>query len=68
MDGNYRTFKLFDLQGSFLGKADSDDLLGTDYPWLTSIVPYEGGAIVAASQSRADGSGDELLLFSIKGF
>ena len=68
MDGNYRAFKLFDLQGSFLGKADSDDLLGTDYPWLTSIVPYEGGAIVAASQSRADGSGDELLLFSIKGF
>ena len=68
MDGNYRTFKLFDLQGSFLGKADSDDLLGTDYPWLTSIVPYEGGAIVAASQSRADGSGDELLLFSIQGF
>lgn len=68
MDGNYRTFKLFDLQGSFLGKADSDDLLGTDYPWLTSIVPYEGGAIVAASQSRADESGDELLLFSIQGF
>ena len=68
MDGNYRAFKLFDLQGSFLGKADSDDLLGTDYPWLTSIVPYEGGAVVAASQSRADGSGDELLLFSIQGF
>jgi len=68
MDGNYRAFKLFDLQGSFLGKADSDDLLGTDYPWLTSIVPYEGGAIVAASQSRADESGDELLLFSIQGF
>lgn len=68
MDGNYRAFKLFDLQGSFLGMADCDDLLGTDYPWLTSIVPYDGGAIVAASQSRADESGDELLLFSIKGF
>lgn len=68
MDGNYRAFKLFDLQGNFLGMADCDNLLGTDYPWLTSIVPYEGGAIVAASQSRADGSGDELLLFNIKGF
>lgn len=68
MDGNYRAFKLFDLQGNFLGMADCDKLLGTDYPWLTSIVPYEGGAVVAASQSRADGSGDELLLFSIKGF
>ena len=68
MDGNYRAFKLFDLQGNFLGMADCDKLLGTDYPWLTSIVPYEGGAIVAASQSRADESGDELLLFSIQGF
>lgn len=68
MDGNYRAFKLFDLQGNFLGMADCDDLLGTDYPWLTSIIPYDGGAIVAASQSRADESGDELLLFSIQGF
>ena len=68
MDGNYRAFKLFDLQGSFLGMANSDDTLGTDYPWLSSIVPYEGGAVVAASQSRADGSGDELLLFTLHGF
>ena len=68
LDGNYRAFKLFSREGEFIGEADSDKLLGTDYPWLSSMVSYEDGALVAAAQSREDGSADELLIFLVKGF
>ncbi len=67
-DGNYRVFKLFSRQGEFVGAAECDPLLGTDYPWLSSMIPYEGGALVAASQSREDESADELLIFVLSGF
>jgi hypothetical protein len=32
------------------------------------MVTTDGGVLVAASQSRQDESGDELLIFKIKGF
>lgn len=66
-DGNYRAFKLFSQQGEFLGSVDSDKLLGTDYPWLSSMIPIDGGVLVAAAQSREDESGDELLIFKLSG-
>lgn len=66
-DGNYRAYKLFSHQGEFLGMAESDKLLGTDYPWLSSMIPYDGGVLTAAAQSRQDESGDELLIFAVSG-
>lgn len=67
-DGNYHAYKLFTKDGDFIGKVDCDELLGTSYPWLSSMVPADGGVYVAASQRRADESCDELLLFKISGF
>ena len=66
-DGNYRAFKMFSQQGEFLGVVEGDELLGTDYPWLSSMIPTDGGALVAAAQSREDESGDELLIFKLSG-
>ena len=68
MDGNYRAFKLFSLQGDYLGKISCDPFLGTNYPWLASMAASEDGALVSASQARKDGSGNELLLFVITGY
>ncbi len=67
-DGNSRAYKLFSKDGSFIGSVDCDELLGTNYPWLSSMVPADGGVYVAASQRRLDQSCDELLLFKISGF
>ncbi len=68
LDGNYRAFKLFSRQGEFIGTVDGDSLLGTDYPWLSSMIPVDDGVLVAAAQSREDESCDELLIYMIKGF
>ena len=68
LDGNYRAFKLFSKDGAFLGAADADPLLGTSYPWLSSMIPADDGVYVAAGQRRADESCDELLLFKVSGF
>lgn len=67
-DGYYHAFKLFSQQGEFLGEIEGDKLLGTDYPWLSSMIITDGGVLVAAAQSREDESGDELLLFKVSGF
>ena len=66
-DGNYRAFKLFSGQGEFLGTVEGDELLGTDNPWLSSMIPTDKGVLVAAAQSREDESGDELLIFKLSG-
>jgi hypothetical protein len=68
MDGNNRALKLFSDKGKYLGTVNSDDLLGTDYPWLAAMIPTEDGVLVAAAQERADQSCDELLLYRIRGF
>lgn len=67
-DGYYQEYKLFSLDGTFLGSADCDDLLGTDYPWPLSMTPSENGALALLSQEREDKSAVELLVFEITGF
>lgn len=67
-DGNNRSYKLFTKDGAFIGAVDGDELLGTKYPWLSSMIPNDGGVYVAAAQRRDDQSCDELLLFKITGF
>ncbi len=68
LDGNFRAFKLFTDNGEFLGMVESDKLLGTDYPWLSSMVPAGDGVLVAAAQEREDESCSELLIFLVTGF
>jgi predicted secreted protein len=67
-DRNNRAFKLFSNKGVFIGSVASDALLGTDYPWLSSMIGAEDGVLIAAAQERKDQSCDELLLYLIKGF
>ena len=68
LDGNSRAFKLFSKDGAFIGAVNADELLGTNYPWLSSMIPGDGGVYVAAAQRRADDSCDELILFKVSGF
>ena len=68
LDGNSRAFKLFSLEGEFLGQVECDALLGTDYPWLSAMVRGGDGVLAAAAQGRKDESGDELLIFHVSGF
>ena len=66
---NYdRNYKLFALDGTFIGLADTDDLLGTDYPWPVAMVASENGALAMVAQEREDHSAVELLIFEITGF
>jgi len=67
-DATYATYKLFALDGTFLGSVTCDELLGTDYPWAYSMVASENGALVLLSQERDDMSATELLVFEITGF
>lgn len=68
LDGYYQDFKLFAMDGTFLGSASCDDLLGTDYPWPLFMAPSENGALALLSQTREDQSAVELLVFEITGF
>ena len=66
-DGNSREYKLFSIDGAYIGSVGSDDLLGTDYPWLSSMIASPDGVLVAGAQEREDGSADELLIFKLTG-
>jgi hypothetical protein len=68
LDGYYQAFRLFSLDGTYLGSANCDELLGTNYPWPVTIVPSKDGALALISQERADKSATELLVFEITGF
>jgi len=67
-DGNYRSFKMFTREGKLLWSVECDKLLGTNYPWLSSMIPTGDGVVIAAAQGRKDESCDELLIFMITGF
>lgn len=67
-DATYQAYKLFALDGTFLGSVSCDELLGTEYPWPYAMVDTDGGALVLLSQERNDQSATELLVFEITGF
>lgn len=67
-DGFYNDFKLFAMDGAFLGKIDCDDLLGTDNPWPVALTASDNGALALLAQKREDGSAIELLVFELTGF
>ncbi len=65
LDGNYRDLKLYTAGGEFIGKVGCDALLGTSYPWPSSMVPSENGVMIAVAQEREDKSCEELLIFEV---
>ena len=68
LDGFYQNFKLFGMDGAFLGMVECDDLLGTNDPWPLTLTATDGGALVLLAQERLDQSAVELLVFEITGF
>lgn len=68
-DGNMRRFFFWAKDGTFIGKIDTSDIFGTDYPWIEDMQLAEDGSIwVALTQEREDESADELLFFRLTGF
>ena len=67
-DGLYREYKLFVLDGTFVGAVRCDELLGTNNPLPLAMTATDTGALAMLEQNRADGSATELLLFELTGF
>lgn len=69
LDGNMREVVLWTKDGTYIGKADDGDLFGTDYPWFCGGTKLADGSIlVAMTETRADKSADELVVFRLTGF
>lgn len=69
IDGNMREIQFWTKDGTHIGSIDSDDLFGTNYPWLEDMQRLEDGEIlVMLTQKREDHSAEEVLLFSFTGF
>ncbi|NLK57985.1 MAG: hypothetical protein GX291_01790 [Tissierellia bacterium] len=65
-DANLRDFYLWDKEGNFLGTAEDGDLLGTDYPWMSTFFKgQDGNLYVVCTQNRDDNSSKEVLVFRI---
>lgn len=68
-DGNMRKIQFWNKEGTHLGAIETDDLFGTDYPWLEDLQLLEDGSLlVMLTEERPDESSDELLLFKLTGF
>ena len=53
LDGFYQDFKLFGMDGTFIGMADCDDLLGTNDPWPLTMVASARRRACAACAGEA---------------
>lgn len=58
---------LLSISGEYIGAIDCDQLLGTNNAEILSIIPAEDGMFLCATQTRADRSCTELLIFHITG-
>ncbi len=69
MDGNMREVLLWQVDGTFIGKAEDSELFETYYPWFCSSTKLSDGSILTVmTEERADKSAMELIAFAIKGF
>lgn len=69
LDGNMREVVLWTADGTWIGAADDGDLFGTGYPWIAAAdVADDGSILVVMSDTRADESADEVLVFKLSGF
>ncbi|MEJ8734362.1 hypothetical protein [Mediterraneibacter sp. ICN-202921] len=69
IDGNMRSIQFWDKEGVHVGVVRTEDIFGTDYPWLEDMQLLDDGAVlIMATQEREDGSANELMLFKLTGF
>lgn len=69
LDGNMREVVLWTADGTWIGAVDDSDLFGTTYPWIAAADMAEDGSIfIVMSDTRADESSDEVLVFKLSGF
>ena len=76
LDGNMRTFDMWDKTGKWAGSAKASDLFGVDYPWISGakLMP-DGSLMVIMSQKRpedknkkSDQKTIEALVYKVTGF
>ena len=69
LDGNMREVVLWTADGAWIGAVDDGDLFGTGYPWIAAAdIADDGSILVVMSDTRADESADEVLVFKLSGF
>ena len=69
LDGNMREVVLWSADGTWIGAVDDGDLFGTGYPWIAAAdIADDGSILVVMSDTRADESADEVLVFKLSGF
>lgn len=69
LDGNMREVVLWTADGTWIGAVDDGDLFGTNYPWIAAAdIADDGSILVVMSDTRADESADEVLVFKLSGF
>ena len=69
LDGNMREAVLWTADGIWIGAVDDGDLFGTYYPWIAAAdIADDGSILVVMSDTRADESADEVLVFKLSGF
>jgi len=69
LDGNMREVVLWTADGTWIGAVDDGDLFGTGYPWFAAAdIADDGSILVVMSDTRADESADEVLVFKLSGF
>lgn len=65
LDGNLRDFVIWSTDGTWLGNADTSDLFGTHYPWISGLCQANGTLYVGLTEERADGSWDEMVMYQV---
>ena len=69
LDGNMREVVLWTADGTWVGAVDDGELFGTGYPWIAAAdVAEDGSLLIVMSDTRADESADEVLVFKLSGF
>lgn len=65
-DANLREFKGWSKEGTYIGKVDMEEIIGTDYPWIGSFYKAaDGNCYLTATDTRSDQSSGEVLFFKI---
>ena len=69
LDGNMREIVLWTADGTWIGAVDDGEIFGTDYPWIAAAdIADDGSILIVMSDTRADESADEVVVFKLSGF
>ncbi len=66
LDAYYKKVILWEKDGTYIGAASHDELFGTNDPWLCGASVLEDGSfLVYITDTRADGSAEEVLTYHL---